>query len=132
MSVSLIDGHLDDAPGMTDNEIIKALECCKNGLCANCPRLNTPEHILHCKEQLMCEALDLINRQKAEIERLNGNLFVISNACMQRRNEAIQEFADRLADKADLIKVNAFDSKLAISQEVIDNLVKEMVGVESG
>lgn len=57
---------------MTDKQIIKALECCRNGLCTDRPRLNTPAHILLCKEQLMCEALDLINRQKAEIERLNN------------------------------------------------------------
>ena len=79
-----------------------------------------------CDEKLFKDLCNILERKNAEIERLNGNLFAISNACMQRRNEAIEEFAYRLTDKADLIKVNAFDSKWAISQEAIDNLVKEM------
>ena len=51
---------------MTDNEIIKALECCSNGEpCANCP------YQKQCDETDLAEiALDLINRQQAEIERL--------------------------------------------------------------
>ena len=58
MSVSLIDGHIDDTPGMTDNEIIKALEGKQPlGMCA------------------IRGAIDLINRQKAEIERLENALF---------------------------------------------------------
>lgn len=43
---------------MTDNEIIKALECCSEN-----------QH-RYCRRECMKEALDLINRQKAEIERL--------------------------------------------------------------
>ena len=55
---------------MTDNEIIKALECCINDKCQECP-LNK----LFCgREVAMQYALDLINRQKAEIERLRQNL----------------------------------------------------------
>lgn len=53
---------------MTDNEIIKALECCSNGEpCANCP------YQKQCDETDLAEiALDLINRQQAEIERLKA------------------------------------------------------------
>lgn len=42
------------------------------------------------------------------------------------KSEAIKEFAERLTDKADLVKANAFDSRWAIWQDDIDNLVKEM------
>ena len=53
---------------MTDNDIIKALEWCVNEprgyKCSQC------EYVTGCKPQLMRNALDLINRQKAEIERL--------------------------------------------------------------
>jgi predicted GNAT family acetyltransferase len=42
------------------------------------------------------------------------------------KSEAIKEFAERLTDKADLIKANALDSRWAIWQDDIDNLVKEM------
>ena len=51
---------------MTDNEIIKALECCMNGRCDDdCPFRETRENC-HNLDNLI---LDLINRQKAEIER---------------------------------------------------------------
>ena len=52
-NVSLIDGHIDDTPRMTDNEIIEALEGKRPlGMCA------------------IQGAIDLINRQKAEIKQL--------------------------------------------------------------
>ena len=53
---------------MTDNDIIKALECCYSlnlKKCKNvCPLIDKPL----CTEWLLKYALDLINRQKAEIE----------------------------------------------------------------
>lgn len=55
---------------MTDNEIIKALECVcgKSVYCRSCPY--SPRFpFAKCKEQCAKDALDLINRQKAEIER---------------------------------------------------------------
>lgn len=59
---------------MTDNDIIKALECCSSTY--NC---NTCEyHNRHCNGDLnvpLKDALDLINRQKAEIERLKDILY---------------------------------------------------------
>ena len=56
---------------MTDNEIIKALERCSTSYnCGDCPYYCNAED---CPDPLMNDALDLINRQKAEIERLNKN-----------------------------------------------------------
>lgn len=56
---------------MTDNEIILALECCeKNNVCNECP-LGCRD-IENCIELLAESALDLISRQKAEIERLKA------------------------------------------------------------
>ena len=62
---------------MTDNDIIKALECCiSDENCENCP-------LYHKKIENACtltvvefykEILDLINRQKAEIERLKKTI----------------------------------------------------------
>ena len=83
-----------------------------------------------------------IKAQSAEIERLEkarqkqaqflgeerGQKYELINKITKAKSEAIKEFAERLTDKADLIKVNAFDSKWAISQDDIDNLLKEMVG----
>ena len=60
---------------MTDNEIIKALECCKKGTaltCKDCPLYEDKGHT--CITILTYNALELINRQKADIERLKGDL----------------------------------------------------------
>ena len=54
---------------MTDNDIIEGLRCCNDGLCEMCP-YHEDEFIADCREQNGNDALDLINRQKAEIERL--------------------------------------------------------------
>ena len=53
---------------MTDNEIIKAVECCiGNTKCGECPMFRTP----NCMNKVFDYALDLINRQKAEVEKLD-------------------------------------------------------------
>ena len=56
---------------MTDNEIIKALECCKEATavgCKKCPLYEDKGQT--CITILSHSALDLINRQKAEIKEL--------------------------------------------------------------
>lgn len=50
---------------MKDEQIIKALKCCVTDDCDNCPN-----GFGRCKYNTMREALDLINRQKEEIEKL--------------------------------------------------------------
>lgn len=73
---------------MTDNEIIKALECCQEYLdCGHCP-LRTKKM---CANTLTLAALDLINRQKAENERLLQKVQQPAT-----KSEAIKEFAERL------------------------------------
>ena len=56
---------------MTDNDIIEGLRCCNNGLCEICP-YHEDEFIADCREQNGNDALDLIKRQQAEIERLKA------------------------------------------------------------
>ena len=57
---------------MTDNEIIKALECCGNIVDSTCKKCVYHEtYNASCVVRLMRDALDLINRQKAEIKNLN-------------------------------------------------------------
>lgn len=112
---------------MNDNEIIKALEACKSGYCycgEGCPLANDDgydDDISKCTSKLSENALDLINRQRAEIEDLKDinehlNVFVL-----EAREAAIKEFAERLK------KETLFDSGWGVIQpDVIDNLVKEM------
>lgn len=97
---------------MTDQEIKKALECCVNWgsttSCADCPLCNTG--CIHFSK--LKETLALINRQQAEIERLNAKLekwldknneknieIVKSNHKLQAvKSEAIKEFAEKLCE----------------------------------
>lgn len=57
---------------MTDEQIIKALECCSVdnhiGVCKDCPFTEVCDED---EQALQKHALDLINRQKAEAERLH-------------------------------------------------------------
>ena len=60
---------------MTDKEIIKALECCKRDFsmrnCLDCPY--NKEKSANCVSFMIEDALDLINRQQAEIEKLTAD-----------------------------------------------------------
>jgi hypothetical protein len=56
---------------MTDNEIAKALECCVNADCEKCPSKTICDSDT---ERLVVKVSDLVDRQKAEIERLDADL----------------------------------------------------------
>lgn len=107
---------------MTDEQIIKSLECCNRigGSCNDCPLYCG---VSSCIKNLTLNALDLINRQKAEIGRLqtrNDELNILNKTVAQ---EAIKEFAERLKSK--LQWDCEFSNKLVFEND-IDNLVKEM------
>ena len=65
---------------MTDNEIIQALECCIKGCnaegCDDCPLY---EKVEDCEIEIPIIALDLISRQKAEIEKLQTEIAILKN-----------------------------------------------------
>lgn len=121
---------------MTDNEIIKALECCNGYDCETCRALKYCDY-MH-PGALARASLDLINRQKAEIERLQKENERWKNgfmgACMlencklkdEWKSEAIKEFAKQL--KGYTIGENGSKEKAYFFVEVqdIDNLVEEM------
>ena len=69
---------------MTDNEIIKALECCSKPVieeyCSECPYHLGGQENCH---KLLGDILDLINRQKAEIERLNEHYKNLAKASIR-------------------------------------------------
>lgn len=121
---------------MTDNEIIKALMRCtqEGGGCRNCP------HNEECErgDSLMILVLDLINRQKAEIDRSNHIRAELSKIWIDiakretgyvelARAEAIKEFAEKLETRL----ANNTDICAMVHQSIveqIDNLAKEMIG----
>lgn len=73
-------GKCDDykeAKKMTDEQIIKALECCIDTsplTCKSCPLFNATNSRMVCSKIATNLAFDLINRQKAEIDRLEKML----------------------------------------------------------
>lgn len=68
-----------------------------------------------------------LNEKIAEVEALEGNLYTISSACKQRRDESVKEFAERLKEKQQTFIGDEYAYKFIYLIE-IDNLVKEMVG----
>ena len=63
---------------LTDEQIIKSLECCSGkGSCFSC---SYDKGSVPCTTLLINDVIDLINRQKAEIERLERiNITVLCN-----------------------------------------------------
>ena len=127
---------------MTDEQIIKALECCatdKTDDCFQCPY----DNIVYkpgnggCVNRCRKDALDLINRKKAEIERLKKeNILLLKKKCKDintarkiTKSEAIKEFAERLKEiiytHENRVDVDGIVLLTRIDNS-IDNLVKEM------
>ena len=87
---------------LTDNEIIKALECCcKNNNCEGCP-LDYLTFSSQCASELIIKSLDLINRQNSEIERLQkeANLVSIQFQDIQERQEESQAEIEQWKEEA--------------------------------
>ena len=130
---------------MTDNEIIKAYACCNiNGFggCEECPCKIEGDCIVPSGFDLEREVFNLLNRQKAEIERLRGLVeeCVDSNEAWVRDNgelrnelktakaEAIKEFAERLKYRTCCIPQHHFT--YGEVEYHVDYLVKELIGGE--
>ena len=117
---------------MRDKEVIKALECCVdwcgNVSCWDCPLKNT--ECIHFDK--LKETLDLINRQKAEIERLEKDSKRLKKVEMQLddamkmynviKAEAYKEFAERLKENS----IATFSWNGVVMVDDIENLLKEM------
>ena len=119
---------------MTDNEIIKALGYCKRSVGAILCTSKCPMYSECDSEDPMVDicglALDLINSQKAEIEKLQDELHRAKveiskhfDYMDEAKSESINEFAERLKEK--LQWDVELDNKLVFESD-IDNLVKEM------
>jgi chaperonin cofactor prefoldin len=153
-NVSMIDGHIDE-PRMTDDEIIKALKCCIESLissCRNCPYVEENR----CKTAMMKDALDLINRQQAEVEKLtvNMNAFGLGMKIEAEKAEKAQAEIEKLKAESQMadgyvdalvertkseaikefdeqykkIKTNRLICSYCYFKDGVDNLLKEMVG----
>lgn len=123
---------------MADNEIIKALEYHEDRTftCELCPLFKDE----FCASTLAHNSLELIKRQKAEIESkqfrcdscdrigLTRSEHIV---CIKRaKTEAIKEFADRLKEEFRVNTDNNGDINSCYVSNIIDNLIKEMTGKE--
>lgn len=113
---------------MTDNEIVKALECCgvdpnsgKYADCKNCP-LDSLGNANCFNFVIQQHALDLIKRQQAEIESMENCERILICQLAEERNKAIKEFAERL--KAELTTGAAIMRVSVLG--IIDDLAKKM------
>ena len=138
---------------MTDNEIIKALECCSVVRSICCQTDKCPySQFEHCESKINEDALALIQRQKAEIEDAQNRLELWVKKFFEKKEEAelistdvykavlekvvvrritaeaIKEFADKL--KANRPRLKGGQQVFYIRPEEVDNLVKEMVGAD--
>lgn len=127
----------------TDEEIIRNYEWCIGCTSDRCRECTMDEEGF-CEEELQDLVLDLINRQKVEIERLQKEVNLVSALFqdLQERTdeikaEAYKEFAEKIKKS---IKENVdeawhrddgngiYDAEYVLDD--IDNLLKEMVGEE--
>ena len=96
----------------TDNEIVKALECCREKDCCDCPMSEYPQTI--CEWDAFDIAIDLINRQKAENSNLTSDLNSLQN--------------DLTSAKAEIERLNGIRAKLSKENDALkeekDNLIK--------
>lgn len=126
---------------MTDKEIIKALESLAAYDCTRCLDLGHDCFGEDCDKAIAENALDLINRQQAQIDRLMeecGNQSVLwqrhfdnifESAKRTTKAEAIKEFAERLTH--DLVINNEENTDyfdFAYTLETIDAIKEEMTG----
>lgn len=130
----------------SDEEIIKALEICENRNigCEGCPYIDDDS----CFINIYLDALNLIKKQQAEIERINAenmltisernafrtSFYAMSKQLKHAKSEAVIEFVEELKKKASTTSI--YDSangceriiSYQFAPETIDNIVKEMGG----
>lgn len=115
---------------MTDNEIIVALD----GSILNAKRVDCKVWSLEVYK--LENALNLINRQKAEIERLEKELMkcklekeMLYNVGMEIKTVAIKEFAERFVNE-ECAYCTVDTDEMVFFKKDIDNLVEEMTEVQ--
>lgn len=99
----------------TDEEVIKALECCSKSGMLNCRACPYEASCNMGESKMQAHALDLINRQKAEVA-------FWMDAAANAKKEAVKEFAEKLKKElttgAAAMRVSTLD--------IINDLVKEL------
>ena len=127
---------------MTDEQMIKALECCAIKCdCKEC-YFDTHESGDICARVVMQKTFDLINRQRAEIERLQrkydlseaervANVKGFSESIATARAKTVKEFEDALVQEllpSGMVLIERYSINAKAVRLAIYNIAKEMVG----
>lgn len=105
---------------MTDNEIIKALECCCEPKQMGCTHCSVSYECIQGELNIGALVIDLINRQKAEIERLNELLerenekYVIAMTALKEANEEKAKLSKAIEESNEYFSEGDFTKGLAI------------------
>lgn len=108
---------------MTDNEIVKALECCSEKDCIQCPAF---DENIECGENTIKQAVDLIKRQQLTIEELEAKRIEDDELLQKRVSEAVN-VVDKVNQRAiDLLEEIVEDKKAELkkAKAEIDRLQK--------
>ena len=118
---------------MTDNEIIKALECCIHSCCVGCPCADDDANSCNYDKKYV---LDLINRQKAEIEELRSDKIIaethernvrnLFTDCVKQLEEARAEIKE-LKDILEKVPTNAYDLQVEASEKLENQIKSEAI-----
>lgn len=85
---------------LTDNEIIKALECCRDCKCKDCPCYNKKTD--GCKELDEQDILDLINR-KDKVIKLSAKETVDLKIKVKEKQAEIERLTDKIDQQAEMM-----------------------------
>ena len=110
---------------LTDNEIIKALECCKYEYDTKCELCCYNFYSrTGCRSELRRNALDLINRLQATIDSFTD----IGKLYSEIKAEAYKECIEKVKEIIPAIDDTYIESMV---EECLDNLLKELVGEDN-
>jgi hypothetical protein len=141
---------------MTDEEIIKALECCLIGEVAFCDKCPV-ENCTDCQRELLNQTINLIKRQQAEIYNLKEDLKEYRNVPILTKNDCLIATVEKRADGKQYhnalltIKINEIRAEAykefaeefekrciasgvypAVTKNILKNLLKELTEGSNG
>ena len=118
---------------LTDNEVIKALECCSEANnCGKCEYEPTQHQIgtVSCCNELMKDALDLIDRLQADNEQLKSDISVSRDAYMSMKDryeyekEKVENAKQKCIDIAKALKTAKAEAYKEFAEEASKKLEK--------
>lgn len=112
----------------TDEEIVKAIECCfLNGDCSGCPA-EFREYGEICVRCVGKNALEMFNRQNAEIEELeyDRKLIFDEGKAWQKKANALQVELDAMRGAANSYKMHYENAKAEAIKEFAEKLKANM------